>query len=299
MKHKKGKKINGWLIVDKPEGMGSTQVVNFTRRLFDAQKNGHCGTLDPFASGVLPIAFGEATKLINFITDGDKEYEFTLCFGTETDSSDCTGNIVAEGGNIPDEAEIKDILPHFCGTIKQTPPAYSAIKINGERAYDLARLGQDVAIPEREITIYQIDFCGINENCADFKVKCSKGTYVRSLGRDIARKLGTFGHLTRLRRTRCGIFTLNDTILLEKLKKMVYVEQALLPLETSLRDIAVMAVSEVEAAKLKQGQALSPVGRIGIFPIDSLAVAVCGTSPVSLVRVEERRISPIRVFNLT
>jgi len=299
MKHKKGNKINGWLAVDKPEGMGSTQVVNFTRRLFNAQKNGHCGTLDPFASGVLPIAFGEATKLINFITDGDKEYEFTLCFGAETDSADCTGNIVAEGGKIPDEQSIKAILPQFCGQIKQIPPLYSAIKINGERAYDIARRGEQATIPEREITIYELDFCGLRDNCADFKVKCSKGTYVRSLGRDIARKLGTFGHLTRLRRTRCGIFTLNDTILLENLKNMVYVEQALLPLETSLRDIAVMAVSEVEATKLKQGQALSPVGRIGKFALDSLATAVCGGSPVALVRVEERRISPIRVFNLT
>jgi len=299
MKHKKGNKINGWLAVDKPEGMGSTQVVNFTRRLFNAQKNGHCGTLDPFASGVLPIAFGEATKLINFITDGDKEYEFTLCFGAETDSADCTGNIVAEGGKIPDEQSIKAILPQFCGQIKQIPPLYSAIKINGERAYDIARRGEQATIPEREITIYELDFCGLRDNCADFKVKCSKGTYVRSLGRDIARKLGTFGHLTRLRRTRCGIFTLNDTILLENLKNMVYVEQALLPLETSLRDIAVMAVSEAEASKLKQGQALSPAVAGGKYPSGSMAVAVCNGVLVALVRVDERRISPTRVFNLT
>lgn len=297
MKHKKGNDINGWLVVDKPQGMGSTQVVNFTRRIFNAKKNGHAGTLDPFASGVLPIAFGEATKLIDFITDGEKEYEFTIRFGSETDTADCTGAIINSGGKIPTADEITRILPQFTGKISQTPPAYSAIKIDGQRAYDLARRGQEFAIPERQITVFDLQFLSLKNDCADFKVRCSKGTYVRSLGRDIARALDSYGHLSSLRRTKCGLFTLNDTILLENLKNMVYVERALLPLETSLRDIAVMAVSEVEASKLKQGQALSPRGKED-FSSASIAAAVFNGVLIAIVRVEENRISPIRVFNL-
>lgn len=299
MRRKKGNDVNGWLIIDKPEGMGSTQVVNLTRRFFNARKNGHTGTLDPFATGVLPIAFGEATKLIDFMSEDDKEYEFTLLFGSETDTGDCTGNITIKEGRTPSAKEISAALPRFTGKIKQTPPVYSAVKINGQRAYDLARRGEKVDIPEREVEIFALEFLGLSGAQADFRVHCSKGTYVRSLGRDIARALGTCGHLSRLRRTRCGLFTLDDTILLEKLKNMVYVEQALFPLETSLRDIAVMAVSETEAEKLRHGQALSPKDRENEFSPQSTAAAVCNGVLIALVRVEERRISPIRVFNLT
>ena len=298
MKHKKGNDVNGWLIVDKPQSMGSTQVVNLTRRIFNAKKNGHAGTLDPFATGVLPIAFGEATKLIDFITDGEKEYEFTLRFGTETDTADCTGVITNSGGRIPSSDDIIKVLPQFVGTIMQVPPVYSAIKINGKRAYALARQGKNVLIPERKVDIYDLQFLSFKNDSADFFVRCSKGTYIRSLGRDIAYSLGSIGHLSRLRRTKCGIFTIGDTILLEKLKNMVYVEQTLLPLETSLRDIAVMAVSEVEASKLKQGQALSPRGRAENFAPSSIAAAVFSGVLIAIVRIEENRISPVRVFNL-
>lgn len=298
MKHKKGNNVNGWLIVDKPQGMGSTQVVNFTRRLFNAKKNGHAGTLDPFATGVLPIAFGEATKLIDFVTDGEKEYEFTIRFGAETNTADCTGTIINSGGKIPSADNIIKILPQFIGEISQTPPIYSAIKINGHRAYNLARQGKQVSIPERHVNIFDLQFLSLKNDCADFWARCSKGTYVRSLGQDIARALDSFGHLSRLRRTKCGFFTISDTILLEKLKNIVYVERTLLPLETSLRDIAVMAVSEVEASKLKQGQALSPKGREGNFAPSSVAVAVFNGVLIAIVRIEENRISPIRVFNL-
>ncbi len=297
MKHKKGNNINGWLIIDKPQGMGSTQAVNQTRHIFNAKKNGHAGTLDPFATGVLPIAFGEATKLIDFITGGDKEYEFTIRFGTETDTADCTGTVIKSGGRIPSADDIIKILPQFIGNITQTPPAYSAIKINGERAYDLARQGKEISIPERQVSIFDLQFLSLKNDCADFRVKCSKGTYVRSLGRDIARALDSFGHLQSLRRTKCGIFTLDDTILLENLKNMVYVERTLLPLETSLRDIAVMAVSEVEASKLKQGQALSPKGKEEFSSLP-IAAAVFNGVLIAIVRIEEGRISPIRVFNL-
>ncbi len=226
MKHRKGEAVNGWLIVDKPQGIGSTQVVTLTRRLFNAQKNGHTGTLDPFASGILPIAFGEATKLIDFLDDETKEYEFTVQWGAETDSADSDGTVIAAGARIPADEEIKAVLPLFRGEISQVPPAFCAVKINGQRAYDLARKGEQVEIPERRVTVHQLEFTGSlpgNRSC--FKVCCSKGTYVRSLGRDIARKLGSLGYLCRLRRTRSGIFDQSDKILLETLQNVVYVEQ--------------------------------------------------------------------------
>ncbi len=302
MKHRKGEPVNGWLIIDKPEGMGSTEVVSLTRRLLNAQKNGHTGTLDPFASGILPVAFGETTKLIDFLDDETKEYEFTVQWGTETDSGDRDGEITLTGGKTPSEEEIRAVLPLFCGRIKQTPPAFSAVKINGRRAYDLARKGETPVMPERQVTIYNLEFLkNLPDNKSCFKVCCSKGTYVRSLGRDIARRLGTFGHLSRLRRTRSGIFDESSKILLETLQNIVYVDERrklLLPSETSLRGIAVMAVSEAEAAKLAHGQALSPKGRESLFPAGEIVAAVCDNRLAALVRIEETRLSPIRVFNL-
>lgn len=302
MRHKKGQDINGWLVVDKPEGVGSTPVVNLTRRLFDAKKNGHTGTLDPFASGVLPIAFGEATKLISYVTDGDKEYEFVLKFGATTDTLDLTGKIVKEGGRQPSEEDILRVLPEFYGEIKQVPPAYSAIKINGERAYDLARKGEQVEMPERIVKIYDLQFLGkVSESEAKFRVSCSKGTYVRTLGADLAEKLGTCGYLTALRRTKCGKFRVDDTILLENLKNLEYVDERkkyLLPLLTCLCDITVIAVKEEDAAKLKQGQGISPKSYEVAKLMGQEAVAVLDNKPVAMVRIDERKISPVRVFNL-
>ena len=302
MKHKKGESVNGWLIVDKPRDMGSTPVVNLTRRLFNAKKNGHAGTLDPFATGVLPVAFGEATKLLPYVTDGDKEYEFVLQFGTETNTDDSEGEVTERCDVFPTEPEIKRILPDFIGRIKQVPPAYSAIKINGQRAYKLARSGVQVDMPEREIEIFDLRLVEmLPSRQARFWVKCSKGTYVRTLGRDIARKLGSKGHLQELRRVKCGKFTLDNAILLENIKNIVHIDDLmknLLPLETALRDIAELAVSEADAIKLKQGQGVSPraydvksyVGQeMGAFSQGKL---------IAVVRIEERRISPVRVFNL-
>lgn len=302
MKHQKGQDISGWLIIDKPTGMGSTPVVNQTRRLFDAKKNGHTGTLDPFASGVLPIAFGEATKLISFVTDGDKEYEFTVEFGATTDTLDLTGEIIQSGGRLPSRQEIIDILPTFIGEIEQTPPAYSAIKIKGQRAYDLARQGIEVDMPKRLIQIYNLEFLDMpSESSARFRVACSKGTYVRTLGADVAEKLGTYGHLTALRRIKCGKFTIADTILLENLKKIEYVnerQKQLLPLMTCLCDITVIAVREEDAAKLRQGQGVSPKNYETKHLIGQEAAAVFNQQLVAMVRIEETRISPVRVFNL-
>lgn len=302
MKRTKYDNINGWLIIDKPAGMGSTDVVNITRRLLNANKNGHTGTLDPFATGVLPIAFGEATKLISFVMDGKKEYVFTLKFGEATATDDTEGKITAVSSNIPSKEQILTILPDFTGTIEQTPPAYSAIKINGERAYKLAREGKEVAIEPRKVEIYELELLEqLESDLYKFRVCCSKGTYIRSLGRDIALKLGSVGHLTALRRTKCGLFSLEDTILLENLKNMMYVDtrqKSLLPIETSLRDIAEIAVSEEDAVKLNHGQSLSPKN----YPVKDLAgkmaAAMFKNCLTALVWIDERKISPIRVFNL-
>lgn len=298
MKRTKHQNINGWLIIDKPRGMGSTDVVNETRHLLDANKNGHAGTLDPFATGVLPVAFGEATKLIPYVMDGSKEYEFVLRFGVQTETDDSEGKIIAMGGKIPLKQEIENVLPQFFGKIQQIPPKYSAIKIRGQRAYDLARSGQDLDMPMREVEIFDLALLG--QKAPDsyaFRVACSKGTYVRALGRDIAQRLKTFGHLSELRRTKCSIFSIKDTILLENIKKMVYVSERqkyLLPVETSLRDIAEVAVSAEDAVKLKKGQSLSPKA----YAVQTgLAAALSEGCLTALVRVDERKISPIRVFN--
>lgn len=300
-RRKKGDKIDGWLVIDKPRNMGSTDVVNKTRRLFNAQKNGHTGTLDPFATGVLPIAFGEATKLVPYVTDGPKEYEFIVQWGAETATGDTEGAVVSRSDKIPAYEEILAVLPSFIGQITQVPPAYSAIKIGGQRAYDLARKGEEVNIPERIVEIYYLELMEeLPNRQAKFKVGCSKGTYVRTLGMDIARKLGTKGYLAELRRTKCGNFDLSDTILLENLENMVHSKgskEILLPVITSLRDIAEIAVTEADAAKLRQGQAVSPRN----YPVADLkgkmAAALFEGELVAMVRIEETRISPHRVFN--
>jgi len=302
MKHKKGENINGWLIVDKPRDIGSTQVVNLTRRLFNAKKNGHAGTLDPFATGILPIAFGEATKLLPYVTEGRKEYEFVVQWGKATDTGDSEGKIIRESNIIPAREEILAVIPQFIGEIKQIPPAYSAIKINGQRAYDLARKGEEVAIPERNIEIYDLELLEeLPNQQARFRVECSKGTYVRTLGCDLAAKLGTCGFLQELRRTKCGQFGLESKILLENIKNIVHsdgLKEILLPLETSLRDIAEIAVSEADADKLRKGQGVSPRAYdIGML-IGREAAAFCNGSLTAIVRIEEKRISPLRVFNL-
>lgn len=300
MKHK-GDKISGWLVIDKPKGMGSTQVVGKTRYLLHAAKNGHCGTLDPFATGVLPIAFGEATKLISYVMDGDKEYEFWLKFGKVTDTLDCEGKVIAENNKIPTKDEINEVLSQFVGEIVQVPPIYSAIKINGQRAYDLARKGEKAEIPERKIKIYNLELLDMPESdVAHCRVRCSKGTYVRTLGADIAKKLGALGYLQALRRTKCGVFDVSSTILLENLEKIEYVEERqkkLLSVITCLRDIADIAVTEADAAKLKQGQGVSPKNYQVTNLVGKEIIATCNNVLVAVVRIDDNRISPIRVFN--
>lgn len=299
MKHNKADDVDGWLIIDKPKGMTSAQVVGKTRYLLHANKNGHTGTLDPFATGVLPIAFGEATKLVNYVTDGKKEYEFTIKWGEQTDTDDTEGEVVARSDKIPSHEEIEAALPHFIGKITQIPSAYSAIKINGKPAYKLARAGKEVKMPARQIEIYDLQLLEECGDSAKFKVSCSKGTYVRTLGKDLALFLGTVGHLTALRRTKCGNFEIKQKILLDFLENMLYIDErreSLLPLETSLRDIAEIAVSAEDARKLSVGQGLSPKV-YGVEPSSEPVAAKCDGCLIALVRVDETKISPIRVFN--
>ena len=225
MKHRKGDPVNGWLVIDKPEGMGSTEVVNLTRRLLNAQKNGHTGTLDPFASGILPIAFGETTKLIDFLGDETKEYEFTVQWGTETDSADSDGSITADNGRIPADEEILAVLPQFCGEITQTPPAFCAVKINGRRAYELARAGEEVTMRKATVNIYELELLEYDLPRIRIRVRCSKGTYIRSLAHEIGQALESGAHLTSLRRTRSGGFTLEKAFEFEEfLKKLEELE---------------------------------------------------------------------------
>ena len=197
--------VHGWLVLDKPQGLTSTQAMGRTRRLLNGKKAGHGGTLDPLATGVLPLAFGEATKLIPYVMDGDKEYEFTIRWGEARDTDDSEGKVIASEGAIPDAAQIKAALPSFIGVIQQTPPKFSAIKIEGQRAYDIAREGGEPELAPRPVTIHTLEITGQPAAAETaFRVHCGKGMYVRAIARDLAAKLGTYGHIVSLRRTRAG-----------------------------------------------------------------------------------------------
>ena len=292
--------INGWIILDKPQGLSSNQALRKIQYLLHAKKAGHIGTLDPFATGVLPLAFGEATKLIPYLEGTEKTYEFTLKFGQATTTDDTEGEICETSSKIPSKEEIINIIPNFMGNITQIPPKYSAIHINGERAYTLARKDIDFEIPERQIFITDLQLLKYHQeqNSADFIVTCSKGTYVRTLGRDIAQKLNTCGHLTALRRTKNGFFDLSHTILLDNLKNILYKGNGvspLLPVETFLCDITVIALTAAEALKLKSGQQIDSAR----FNLSNKIYAACHNNKlIALVALDEKSLKPIRVFNL-
>lgn len=289
--------LNGWLVIDKPEGMTSAQVVGKVKRLLKPSKIGHAGTLDPFATGVLPLALGEATKTAGYGLDKDKSYEFTLQFGEARDTEDCTGNITETSDKRPTQAEIEAILPWFMGEISQVPPIYSAIHINGQRAYALARAGEVVEMEPRQVVIHRLEFLGWEPDSARFSVVCSKGTYIRSLARDMAIKLGTVGHVSVLRRVKSGVFTLADAISLENLEESVS-KGALLgllqPTHAVLDDILVLQVTGQEATNLRHGKAL-----LIKHPVisDSLMQARFGDELIAIGRIEEKTFKPQRVFN--
>ncbi|MDO8290685.1 MAG: tRNA pseudouridine(55) synthase TruB [Parvibaculum sp.] len=303
-RRKKGDHISGWVIVDKPVGPGSTNVVAMVRRIFNAQKAGHAGTLDPLASGILPVALGEATKTVPFIIDATKGYRFTVSFGTSTTTDDLEGSVVATSDHRPGADEIVEGLKSFTGEIMQVPPAFSAIKVDGERAYDLARAGEVVELKARPVTIHNAKLLELGPEGAVIEISCSKGTYVRSLARDLALLLGTVGHVSALRRIAHGPFREADAIALDKLMDFGHIPPAsdalwthLKPLETALDDIPVLALSEDDASRLKQGQAVLLRGRDA--PIFSGQVlATHKGNPVALTEYLAGELRPVRVFNL-
>ncbi|MEZ0242078.1 MAG: tRNA pseudouridine(55) synthase TruB [Sphingomonas sp.] len=293
--------MHGWIILDKPLGLGSTQGVSAVKRAlreggYGKFKVGHGGTLDPLATGVLPIAVGEATKLAGRMLDSDKVYDFTVAFGVETDTLDLEGKPVAESDVRPTRAQVESILPRFTGPIEQVPPAYSAIKVDGERAYDLARAGEEVVIPSRAVTIHSLVLVESGPNSAALTAHVSKGTYIRSLARDIARALGTVGHVTMLRRTRAGPFTLDSAISLDKLAdaaKARTLEDNLLPLRAGLDDIPALSLTPDQAGLLRQGRVL-----IGTAAKNGQHFALLGETPIALVEADAGEIRVVRGFNL-
>lgn len=298
--------VHGWIILDKPEGLGSTQAVGAVKRnLREAGlgkvKVGHGGTLDPLATGVLPIALGEATKLCGRMLDASKAYAFTVRFGEETDTLDLEGRPVAASDVRPAPGAVQDALGAFTGAILQVPPAYSALMIDGRRAYDRARTGEDVAMPTRAVTVARLTLEGTTGDpqaleSATFRAHVSKGTYIRSLARDIARAVGTVGHVTMLRRLRAGPFDLAQAISLDKLNdvgKGAPLENVILPLEAGLVDIPALNLDPDQARAVRQGRVLA-----GLPCNDGLFWARSGTVPVALVELSGGSLSVVRGFNL-
>jgi len=301
---------NGWIILDKPPGLGSTQAVAAVKRnLREAGfgkkvKVGHGGTLDPLATGVLPIALGEATKLCGQMLDASKVYAFTVGFGVETDTLDLEGKVVAECGVRPSRTEVEAVLARFTGLIEQVPPAYSALMVDGDRAYDLARKGLVVELKSRSVTIYSLSCASTSPDAnggdgleeVTFEAHVSKGTYIRSLVRDIARALGTVGHVTMLRRLKAGPFGIGQAISLDKLNEIgkgAPLEHALLPLETGLVDIPARDLSPEQARAVRQGRVLTGMP----FP-DGLCWTRAGGVPVALAQVSGGDLTVVRGFNL-
>ncbi|WP_423606084.1 tRNA pseudouridine(55) synthase TruB [Sphingomonas sp. MS122] len=293
--------VHGWIILDKPLGLGSTQGVSAVKRAlreggYGKYKVGHGGTLDPLATGVLPIAVGEATKLAGRMLDSDKVYDFTVRFGVETDTLDLEGQVTAESDVYPSREQVEAVLPRFTGAIDQTPPAYSALKIDGERAYDLARKGAEVTLASRAVTIHALTLRDSAPHSATLTAHVSKGTYIRSLARDIARALGTVGHVTMLRRVKAGPFMLDSAISLDKLAdaaKGQRLEHCLLPLRAGLDDIPALSLSPGQAGALRQGQQVT-----GIAASDGQHFALEGDTPVALVEVSDGNVRVVRGFNL-
>jgi len=302
----KGRPLDGWLIVDKPSGIGSTDVVNRVKRLFEAQKAGHGGTLDPLATGLLPVAFGAATKTVPYVMDGTKTYRFTLRFGEARDTDDADGQVTETSPARPTDAEIAAALPAFRGDIMQVPPIYSAIKVAGERAYDLAREGQAVELAPRPARVDRFELVERPDaDTAVFDVQSGKGVYMRSLARDLARACGTVGHIAALRRLRVGPFREEHAIPLDRLAVSGDTPppspDLLLPVMTALADIPALAVTEAEAARLYQGQAISLVDLMGRVPdaadpAGGLVRAVAEGRLIGLCRLEDGLMQPERLL---
>jgi tRNA pseudouridine55 synthase len=317
---KRGRPVNGWLVLDKPEEVTSTQAVGVCRRVFDAQKCGHGGTLDPLASGVLPIAFGEATKTVGYVMEADKDYVFTIRWGASTTTQDREGAVTATSAARPSREAIEAALRGFIGEIDQTPPQFSAIKVNGERAYDLARDGETVELEPRRVIVHEARLVDRpSDDLAVIFVRCGKGFYIRALVRDLAAVLGAEGHVAALRRTRVGAFREENAIALSKLEEMsdkAALDERLVPIETALDDIPALAVRGEEASRLRQGreivllphqvEAFREMRRPRTVNGED-ASRIClatlarddgtGDAAVALGEVRAGRFTPIRVFN--
>ena len=303
---RRGEPVHGWLVLDKPYDMTSTAALGAAKRLFNAAKAGHGGTLDPLATGVLPIAFGEATKTVQYVMEGEKAYRFTVRWGEERDTDDAEGEVAATSDRRPTREEIEAVIPGFIGEISQLPPKFSAIKVRGERAYDLARDGEEVELKPRLVLIHDLRLVDMpDENTAVFEAETGKGAYVRALARDMGRELGCLGHIAALTRTRVGPFRLEDAISLEKLEELRHkdagreaLREVLLPVETALDDIPALAVDRNQATRIVRGQQV--ILRGGDAPVNEETVlATWKGKPVALCAIEAGILKPRRVFNLS
>src|SRR6185295_5275163 len=302
-RQRKGFPVNGWLIFDKPRGMTSTQAVTKVKRLYQAAKAGHAGTLDPLATGVLPLALGEATKTVPFVVEGSKQYRFTVRFGVETDTDDADGKVVASSQTRPTRAEIAAALPGFTGEIEQVPPRYSALKVDGARAYELARDDEEFELAARRVSIDSLTLIEHPDpdHCV-LETHCGKGTYVRAVARDLGRALGALGHVEELRRTRVGPFGEERAITLVALEALAEggnaaLLTALLPVETALCDIPVLAIAGPDADRLRRGQPVLLRGRDAPIVQGTVYATSRGTL-VAVGEVNRGELKPKRIFNL-
>ena len=312
MGKRKGNPVHGWVIVDKPRGVTSTDAVGTVKRIFEARKAGHAGTLDPLATGVLAIALGEATKTVPFAMDAEKTYRFTAYWGEARDSDDAEGKVIAESPVRPSAEEIEAALPRFVGDISQVPPAYSAIKVGGERAYDLAREGETPSLAPRTVQIHSARLVGVpDRDHAELEIVCGKGAYVRALVRDLALALGTCGYVCELRRLAIGGFSVEHAIPLEKLRSLMHSPAAfehLRPLATALDGIPAVAVTGPDAVRLRSGNPVAVranhFARIRDFADEddnlqglTVFLSTAGGEPVALAEFAGGELRPFRVFN--
>jgi tRNA pseudouridine55 synthase len=297
----KKRDVNGWLVLDKPLGMTSTHAVAVAKRIFNAKKAGHAGTLDPLASGLLPIAFGEATKTVPFVMDGEKAYRFTVRWGIETSTDDAESEAVATSDKRPSVSEIEAILPQFMGEIMQMPPQFSALKIDGERAYDLARQGETVKLEPRPVEIHSLKLVSHDTDTAVFEAECGKGTYVRALARDFGRLLGCYGHVIFLRRTRVGPFLEENSVSPDDLTPpegdhSFSPDAYLLTVEAGLMELPSITISGHDAARLQRGLSIILRGRDAPV-IDGSLYATCQGKLIAFGEIIEGAFVPKRVFN--
>ncbi len=301
-RRKKGRKISGWLILNKPYDMGSTQAVGKIKWLFQAQKAGHAGTLDPLATGMLPIALGEATKTVNYVMDGTKTYRFTVTWGIETTTDDAEGDTVETSIKRPDHSEIEALLPGYTGEIEQTPPVFSALKIDGQRAYDLARAGEEVKLKPRKVFVEQFELLDMpDENTSTFEVICSKGTYVRSFARDMGRQLGCFGHVSALHRVAVNPFDKDDMINLDELIDLEgdfdALDEMLISPGSALVDLPSLDFSRDAANRIRLGNAVLVLGKDAPLYAEEIC-ATHGGDVIAIGIIDKGMFQPKRVFNL-